>query len=90
MGIREGWQNIRGANAFIWAWAGKKAHAEMTYTIIVREKDGRLWITIPAAIRRSLGLRAGDTCRWRKQRGTDAHIITFFRRGQRILPRGKK
>lgn len=56
----------------------------MTYSVTVRERAGRLWITIPAAIRRSLGLRAGETGRWRKKRRENAYIITFVRSGREI------
>lgn len=59
----------------------------MSSTITVRQRAGRLWITIPAAIRRGFGLQAGDTARWRKQPGENACIITFFRRGRRLMER---
>jgi len=59
----------------------------MSCTVTVRERDGQLWITIPAAIRRRLGLRAGDTVRWRKRRGEAGYVLTFLRRGRSIFPR---
>lgn len=57
------------------------------YAVTVRERGNRFWLTIPAAIRRSLGLRAGDTGRWRKKRGKNAIVISFYRHGRPILPR---
>lgn len=79
------------------AWAGKLKTAEFLaisqnrrkarrYTITVRERGGRLWITLPLPIRQRFGLRVGDTVRWQKQRGKSEYMITFFRRGRPSTP----
>lgn len=50
-----------------------------SYTIKVRERDGLFWIQIPRAVIRSLGLKPGDTVRWRKIRGENAWFVSFNR-----------